>query len=56
MPSRKIAKRSAAFETIKKLHECGELSDNLLPITKLKCVELFKDHYFRSWNQFKEGE
>uniref|UniRef100_UPI003AFB824B AncD1D2 n=1 Tax=synthetic construct TaxID=32630 RepID=UPI003AFB824B len=32
MPSKKLAKRSAALEACKKLHEMGELDDHLLPV------------------------
>lgn len=56
MPHLKIAKRSAAFEAIKRLHGCGELSDNLLPINKRKCLEIYTDRYFKTWNQFKDGK
>ena len=52
----KWAQRSVAFETIKKLHEIGELSDSLLPIHKEICLELYKDVYFQAWNQFANGK
>lgn len=56
MPSLKMAKRSAAFEAIKQLHACGELSDHLKPIEPESCVELHSELYFKSWNQFKDGK
>lgn len=33
MPTRRIAEKSAALETIKYLHEKGELNEHLLPIS-----------------------
>lgn len=55
LPSLKLAQRSAAFEAIKKLYNCRELSENLLPINKQKCLENFKSIYFKSWEQFESG-
>lgn len=52
----KWAQRSVAFETIKKLYEIGELSDSLLPIHKENCLQLYKDVYFQSWDQFVNGK
>lgn len=56
LPSLKVAKRSAAFEAIKKLYCCGELSENLLPIKGQKCLDKFKDVYFKTWQQFDGGK
>lgn len=56
LPSLKLAKRSAAFEAIKALHKIGDLSDNLLPIRGQKCVDKYKDEYFRTWHQFENGK
>lgn len=55
MPSLKIAQRSAAFEAIKKLHQCGELSEKLLPINKRLCLKKYKDIYFKTWDKFADG-
>ncbi|XP_031635095.1 endoribonuclease dcr-1-like [Contarinia nasturtii] len=56
MPNTKLAKRSAAFEAVKRLHIVGELSDHLEPITQNICLEKYKDIYFKTWNQFEEDE
>ncbi|XP_031624659.1 endoribonuclease Dicer-like [Contarinia nasturtii] len=53
MPTSKLAKRSAAFEAIKQLYYFGELTDNLMPINRNKCLDKYKDVYFRTWNDFK---
>lgn len=57
MPNLKIAKRSAAFEAIKQLHQYKELTDNLMPLGSKKCVERYFDQYFNHWNdpKFREG-
>lgn len=55
LPSLKLAQRSAAFEAIKQLHQCGELSENLLPINRQKCLANFKEVYFKSWEGFPNG-
>lgn len=55
LPSLKLAKRSAAFETIKQLYHAGELSDNLLPISRKKCLEKYEETYFKEWSQFEDG-
>ena len=45
MPSKKLAKRAAALETCKRLHQLGELDENLLPAEHKDptetCSELF---------------
>jgi endoribonuclease Dicer len=45
MPSKKMAKRAVALETCKRLHQLGELNENLLPVehkdTVEACAELF---------------
>jgi hypothetical protein len=45
MDSKKMAKRAAALETCKRLHELGELNENLLPVEHEypieACAELF---------------
>jgi hypothetical protein len=46
MPSKKLAKRAAALETCKRLHQMGQLNENLLPVehedmSKETCSELF---------------
>lgn len=56
MPNLKLAKRSAAFEAIKQLHRMGELTDNLMPINRQKCLDLNRDTYFKSWDQFPDGK
>lgn len=55
MPNLKLAKRSAAFEAIKQLHQLGELTGNLLPINRQKCLDLYRNVYFKSWDQFPDG-
>lgn len=55
MPTLKLAKRSAAFEAIKKLYEYGELSENLMPYNRQKCLERFDKVYFDTWTEFKNG-
>ena len=35
MPRKNLAKMAAALEACKKLHEIGELDDNLLPVRSL---------------------
>lgn len=59
LPSLKLAKRSVAFKTIMELdkmelYNIGELSDN--PIDKENCLDLYKDIYFKSWDQFESGK
>ena len=45
MPSKKMAKRAAALETCKRLHQLGELNEQLLPLQYEDpieaCSELF---------------
>jgi len=45
MKSKKMAKRAVALETCKRLHELGELNENLLPVEHENpvesCAELF---------------
>jgi endoribonuclease Dicer len=45
MSSKKMAKRAAALETCKRLHELGELNEHLLPVEHEDpieaCAELF---------------
>jgi endoribonuclease Dicer len=45
MPSKKLAKRAAALETCKRLHQLGELDEHLLPLQHKDpnetCSELF---------------
>lgn len=55
MPSLKWAKRSAAFEAIELLYNFGELSENLLPFSKQKCLERYEDVYFKPWTAFRNG-
>lgn len=50
MPTSKLAKRSAAFEAIKQLYYRGELTDNLMPINRTKCLDKYKDVYFHTWD------
>lgn len=56
MPNSKLAKKSAAFEAVKKLHLAGELTDHLKPVTKKICIDKYKDIYFNTWKQFDAGE
>lgn len=56
MPTLKLAKRSAAFEAIKKLYDYGELSENLMPYSRQKCLERYDDVYFKTWTEFKNGK
>ena len=39
MPRKNLAKMAAALEACKKLHEIGELDDNLLPVRSLSDEE-----------------
>lgn len=56
LPTLKLAKRSAAFEAIKQLYHAGELSENLLPINRQKCLDKYKETYFKEWSQFEDGK
>lgn len=56
MPTLKWAKRSAAFEAIKKLYDNGELSDNLMPYNRQKCLERFDEVYFKTWTDYRNGK
>lgn len=58
MPNIKLAKRSAAWKACVELHKCNDLSDNMLPINKKKCLDLFKETYFSHWDApaFKNGK
>lgn len=55
MPSLKGAKRSAAFETIKKLYAIGELTDRLMPVNREICLKRYEQVYFKHWSHFKMG-
>lgn len=57
MPNIKLAKRSAALKACVELYKAGELNDNLMPISNKKCIEKFKDVYFKLWSseEFKDG-
>lgn len=55
LPSLKLAKRGAAFVAIKKLYECGQLSEHLMPYKGEKCLERFDEVYFNTWDNFKNG-
>lgn len=55
MPSTKLAKRSAALNCCKELHQIGEITDNLLPVT----VELILedvDYLFPNWIDEEKGK
>lgn len=58
MPNIRLAKKSAAQKACVALHQCGELSDNMLPINKKKCLDLVKSTYFSHWESdaFKDGK
>ena len=45
MPTKKLAKRAAALEACKRLHQVGELNNNLLPVGS-KCKELDSSELF----------
>lgn len=57
MPSLKLAKRSAAFKAIKKLYDCGELSESLKPFDDQERLERYNDVYFKTWAnaEFQNG-
>lgn len=55
-PTTKLAKRSAALNAIKELHQKGELNDHLLPINKKRLMENVHDIYFKHWNEFLVGD
>ncbi|KAK5650969.1 hypothetical protein RI129_001998 [Pyrocoelia pectoralis] len=55
MPSKKLAKRAAALEMCKILHERGELDDKLLPRRRTVLENEF-DHYFTHWAKEKESD
>lgn len=55
MPSEKMAKRSAAFNACRILHERKELNDNLMPINSKRCLEAVGDLYFKHWEQYENG-
>lgn len=55
MPSLELAKCSAAFESIKKLHEIEELSDDLRPI-KGNFELKFGKIYTEWWGEFENGK
>lgn len=58
MPNIRLAKRSAAQKACVALHQCKDLSDNMLPINKKKCLDLVRDEYFKHWQSdaFKNGK
>lgn len=58
MPNIRLAKRSAAQKACVALHQCNDLSDNMLPINKKKCLDLVRDEYFKHWQSdaFKNGK
>lgn len=58
MPNIRLAKRSAAQKACVALHKCGDLSDNMLPINKKKCLDLVRETYFKHWQSdaFKNGK
>lgn len=55
LPSLKLAKQSAAYNACVQLHKAGELTDNLMPFNKIKCLQSYRNVYFKSWDQFKDG-
>lgn len=56
MPNIKTAKRAVAVKVCRILHENGELNDNLMPISKRKCIDNNRDIYLRHWREFPDGE
>lgn len=43
------AKRSAALRACRRLHECGELDDHLLPFTQRRIVNIMQEKYATHW-------
>lgn len=56
MASKQLAKQAAAFMACVLLHQNGELSDHLLPITNIKKMENVKELYFKHWENYKESK
>lgn len=55
MPTIRLARCSAAFKACKMLYEFGELSENLLPITKQQKFNEVIPFYFSHWDKHIEG-
>lgn len=58
MASIKEAKRAVSVKACRILYEHKELSDHLMPINNLKCIETVRDIYFKHYNnaRFVRGE
>ncbi|XP_055693642.1 endoribonuclease dcr-1 isoform X2 [Lutzomyia longipalpis] len=55
LPNKKLAKRSAAFNTCVELYHKGELSENLLPFNKEMNLLKVEDVYFSHWKKYKSN-
>lgn len=56
MPSLKLARRCASYRAVKKLYDCGELTENLEPVNREeRLLQRFGDVYFKTWTNFKQG-
>lgn len=49
-----LAKKHAAFKTVIKLYELGELTDSLTAIKSEQKIESVKNEYFEHWNKYAD--
>lgn len=55
MPSLKLARRSASYNAVKRLYDCGELTENLKPFDTDERLDRFDNVYFKTWTDYKQG-